>query len=48
MTEMKVLLAVLALDYTMTADTDTTWGTIPMPFPKNGLPLWISRREQLA
>lgn len=48
MAEMKVVLAVLARGYKAVADTNTEWSTIPMPQPKNGLPLTVARLQPAA
>jgi hypothetical protein len=45
---MKVFLAVLSRGYKAVADTNTEWGTIPMPQPKNGLPLTVARLQSAA
>jgi hypothetical protein len=41
MTEMKVLLALVARSYAFTADTNTEWAQAVGKVPKNGLPMTV-------
>lgn len=45
LTEMKVLLAVLARDYRYSADWDTRWKYFPLLRPAAGLPVLATRLQ---
>jgi hypothetical protein len=42
MTEMKVLLALMARSYAFTADANTEWVQTMVKEPKNGLPMVVA------
>ena len=46
MAEMLTFLALLARRYEVSVDADTAWRKMPLPVPKNGLPMSVRRRRQ--
>jgi hypothetical protein len=46
MAEMKIFLALLARQYTFSADTNTEWKPALGYYPANGLPLVLSQQQQ--